>query len=116
MGQYFTSNSLNTATGTASYNALSLTAEKRATHGLTFLGGFRWAKMLDELNGAGTTLGQSDYTTNSPKFDHGPSSVDVSKQFIGSYVWELPTAKSLGFFGRNIIGGWRSSGVLTPGW
>jgi hypothetical protein len=113
MGQYFTSNSLNTATGTASYNALSLTAEKRATHGLTFLGGFRWAKMLDELNGAGTTLGQSDYTTNNPKFDHGPSSVDVSKQFIGSYVWELPTAKSLGFLGRNIIGGWRSSGVLT---
>ena len=113
MGQYFTSNSLNTATGTASYNALSLTVEKRATHGLTFLGGFRWAKMLDELNGAGTTLGQSDYTTNNPKFDHGPSSVDVNKQFIGSYVWELPTAKSLGFVGRNVIGGWRSSGVLT---
>lgn len=113
MAQYFTSNSLNTATGTASYNALSLTVEKRATQGLTFLAGFRWAKMLDELNGAGTTLGQSDYTTASPKFDHGLSSVDVNKQFIGSYVWELPGGKSLGFLGRHVIGGWRSSGVLT---
>jgi len=113
MGQYFTSNSINTATGTASYDALALTAEKRATKGLTFLAGFRWAKMLDELPGAGTSLGQGDYTTPDPKFDHGLSSVDVNRQLIGSYVWELPTAKSLGFFGRNVIGGWQSSGVLT---
>ncbi|HEY7306317.1 MAG TPA: carboxypeptidase-like regulatory domain-containing protein [Bryobacteraceae bacterium] len=113
MGQYFTSNSINTATGTASYNALAVTLEKRAAHGLTFLAGYRWAKMLDELNGGGTSLGQGDYTTPDPKFDRGPSSVDVNHQFIGSYVWELPTPQSLGFFGRNVIGGWRSSGVLT---
>lgn len=113
MGQYFTSNSINTATGTASYNALAITVEKRAPHGLTFLAGYRWAKMLDELNGGGTSLGQGDYTTPDPKFDHALSSVDVNHQFIGSYVWELPTPQSLGFFGRNVIGGWRSSGVLT---
>ena len=113
MGQYFTSNSINTATGTASYNALAITVEKRAAHGLTFLAGYRWAKMLDELNGGGTSLGQGDYTTPDPKFDHALSSVDVNHQFIGSYVWELPTPQSLGFFGRNVIGGWRSSGVLT---
>jgi len=113
MGQYFTSNSINTATSTASFNGLTVTVEKRATQGLTFLAGFRWAKMLDDLNGAGTSLGQSDYTTNNPKFDRGLSSVDVNKQFIGSYVWQLPTARSLGFFGRDVIGGWQSSGVLT---
>ncbi len=113
MGQYFTSNSINTATGTASFNGLILTVEKRATQGLTFLAGFRWAKMLDDLNGAGTSLGQGDYTNTDPKFDRGLSSVDVNKQFIGSYVWQLPSARSLGFFGRNVIGGWQSSGVLT---
>ena len=113
MGQYFTSNSINTATGTASYDALALTAEKRATHGLTFLAGFRWAKMLDELNGGGTSLGQGDYTTPNPKFDHGLASYDVNRQVIGSFVWELPTFQALGFFGRNVIGGWQSSGILT---
>ncbi|MFN7998628.1 MAG: carboxypeptidase regulatory-like domain-containing protein [Bryobacteraceae bacterium] len=113
MGQYYTSNSINTATGTASFNGLTLTMEKRATKGLTFTAGFRWAKMLDEMNGAGTSMGQSDYTSNNPKIDRGLSSVDVDKQFIGSYVWQLPTWKSLGFFGRNVIGGWESSGVLT---
>jgi Carboxypeptidase regulatory-like domain/TonB-dependent Receptor Plug Domain len=113
MGQYFTSNSINTATGTASYNALAITAEKRAIHGLTFLAGFRWAKMLDELNGGGTSLGQGDYTTPNPKFDYGLGSYDVNRQLIGSYVWELPTFKSLGFFGRDVIGGWQSSGILT---
>ena len=113
MGQYYTSNSINTAVSTASFNGLTLTVEKRATQGLTFLAGFRWAKMLDDMNGAGTSLGQSDYTSNNPKFDRGLSSVDVDKQFIASYVWQLPTARSLGFFGREIIGGWQSSGILT---
>ena len=113
MGQYYTSNSINTGTGTASFNGLTLTMEKRATQGLTFLAGFRWAKMLDELNGGGTSLGQNDYTTSDPNFDRGLSSVDVDKQFIGSYVWQLPTARSLGFVGRHVIGGWQSSGVLT---
>jgi hypothetical protein len=113
MGQYFTSNSINTATGTANYNALTLSAEKRATQGLTLLAGFRWAKMLDELNGGGTSLGQADYTTSDPKFDRGLSSVDVNRQFIGSFVWQLPSMKSLGFFGRNVIGGWESTGIVT---
>jgi hypothetical protein len=113
MGQYFTSNSINTGTGTANYNALAITVEKRATRGLTFVAGFRWAKMLDELNGGGTSLGQGDYSTPNPKFDYGLSSVDVNRQFIGSFVWEMPTFKSFGFFGRNVIGGWRSSGILT---
>ncbi len=113
MGQYFTSNSINTATGTASYNALVLTAEKRMTKGLTFLAGFRWAKMLDELPGAGTSMGQGDYTTPDPKFDRGLSSVDVNRQLIASYVWQLPVIQSMGFVGRNVIGGWQSSGILT---
>jgi hypothetical protein len=112
-GQYFTSNSLNAATGTASFNSLSITVEKRATRSLTFLAGFRWAKALDEVYGSGTTLGQSDYTSNNPKFDRGLSSVDIANQFKMSYVWEMPTARSLGFVGRNIIGGWRSSGILN---
>jgi len=68
---------------------------------------------MDELNGAGTSLGQGDYTSPNPKFDYGLSTVDVNKQFIGSFVWELPVFSSLGFVGRNVIGGWRSSGVLT---
>ena len=113
MGQYYTSNSINTAVSTASFNGLTLTVEKRATQGLTFLAGFRWAKMLDDMNGAGTSLGQSDYTSNNPKFDRGLSSVDVDKQLIASYVWQLPTVRSMGFFGREIIGGWQSSGILT---
>ena len=28
-------------------------------------------------------------------------------------MWELPKFTSLGFFGRNVIGGWGSSGILT---
>jgi hypothetical protein len=113
MGQYFTSMSVNKATGIANFHALALTAEKRATRGLTFLAGFRWAKMMDEMNGGGTTLGQSDYTTTDPRFDYALSSVDVNKQLIVSYVWEVPTPKSLPALARYIVGGWRSSGIVT---
>jgi hypothetical protein len=112
MGQYFTHITLANSVGTSSFNGLALTLEKRMSHGLSFLGGFRWAKSLDEIS-------QSDYSENnytnpySIKFDRGLSDFNIRRQLIFSYVWELPTPQRLGFIGRHVLGGWRSNGILT---
>ena len=112
MGQYFTHITLANSIGTSSFNGVALTLEKRMSHGLSFLGGFRWAKSLDEIS-------QSDYSENNYtdpyniKLNRGPSDFNVRKQFIFSYVWELPTPQKLGFVGRYVLGGWRSNGILT---
>ncbi len=42
--------------GTASYNALSISTQKTVGHGLSLLGGFRWAKNLDESSGYAPSL------------------------------------------------------------
>jgi hypothetical protein len=102
---------LSDSIGTASFNALSLTVQKVAGHGLTLLTGFRWAKNLDELskyNGNGST-----YTATDIAVDRGLSDNDIDKQFTLSYVWKLPTPTSIGAFGRYVLGGWQTTGIFT---
>jgi hypothetical protein len=112
MGQYFTNLVTLSPVGTSSFNGLIISVEKRASRGISFLAGFRWAKSLDEISQS--DVGHDDYTDPySVRFDRGPSDFNVSRQFTCSYIWELPTLRSLGFVGRNVLGGWRSSGILS---
>jgi hypothetical protein len=111
MGQYFTNLSILKSLGTASFNSLTLSAQKQMTHGLTFLAGFRWAKSLDELSN--TNYQGDDYPSVYVWQNRGLSDFDIPKRFVASYVYQLPTLKSLGFVGRNVLGGWGTSGILT---
>ena len=96
--------------GTASYNALSVSMQ-RTMGSLSVLGGFRWAKNLDQLsvfNGNGSTYTSTDFA-----IDRGRSDNDVDKQFILSYVWTLPAPNGMGKVAGTILGGWQTSGILT---
>jgi len=109
--QNFTSLTLNKTGGTASFNALALTVERRMAHNLSFLGGFRWSRSIDETSA--TQLAGGDFYTTDPRQSRGPSDFDINKQFIFSYTYELPKATRLGTFGNYVLGGWRTSGILT---
>jgi hypothetical protein len=97
--------------GTNSFNALTITAEKRMSHGLSFLAGFRWAKSLDEAS-------QSDFDedVNSPyniRASRGLSDYDIKRQFTLSYVWQPAVPEAFGPVGRQIFGNWRLNGILS---
>ena len=109
--QNFTSLTLNKTGGTASFNALALTVERRMAHNLSFLGGFRWSRSIDETSA--TQLAGGDFYTTDPRQSRGPSDFDINKQFIFSYTYELPKATRLGSFGNYLLGGWRTSRILT---
>jgi hypothetical protein len=109
--QNFTSLTLNKTTGTASFNALSANLERRMTRNLSFLGGFRWARSLDELTGS-LFQGVDYYTTNIAQ-SRGLSESDVNHQFIFSYTYEGPNPTTLGRVADYAVGGWRTSGILT---
>jgi hypothetical protein len=112
MGQYFTNLPWVKSVGTSSFQGMTISLEKRMSHGISFLAGFRWAKSLDEISQTDTS--HDDYTDPySVRFDRGPSDFSVNRQFTCSYLWQVPTLRSLGFVGRNVLGGWRSSGILT---
>jgi hypothetical protein len=96
---------------TTSYNALAITAEKRMTNNLSFLGGYRWAKCID-FGGSASSFAFDDFTdSRNINLDRGLCDSDIASQFKLATVWRAPTIASLGFFGRNVIGGWTLSGI-----
>jgi hypothetical protein len=104
---------LDESTATSSYNALSVTAEKRMTGGLSFLGGYRWAKCMD-LAGSGASFAFNEFTdAKNPGKDRGVCNSSLAQQFKMAGVWRVPTIHGFGFVGRQVLGGWMTSGVLT---
>jgi hypothetical protein len=96
---------------TSSYNALVISIEKRMTHGLTVLAGYRWSKCLNE--GEEAFFDANAYSSPNPKFDRGPCSYNVPQQVRLSYNWRVPSVKAWGFVGNQVIGGWETSGILN---
>jgi hypothetical protein len=97
---------------TNSYNALNISVEKRMTGNLSFLGGYRWSKCLDENSIAG--FYDNEFTDpNNRMLDYGPCPSDLASQFKMAVVWRVPVVQSLGFVGRNIVGGWTMSGIWS---
>jgi hypothetical protein len=107
-GQYYQSLVAYNNIGTSHYDALVVSIEKRLTHGVSFLGGYRWSKCMNELDN-----GIREYTSPDAKFNYGPCGYNITNQFRFSYNWILPGVPSLGFFGKQILGGWETNGILT---
>jgi hypothetical protein len=97
---------------TSSFQALNISLEKRMTGSLSLLGGYRWAKCLDEETAAG--FYNEEYTDPfNERLDRGPCDSDIASQMKMTVVYRLPTPQSWGFVGRNILGGWMMSGIWT---
>lgn len=112
---------LNSQDINSSYNALQLTVEKRASHGLTILGSYTYSKSIDDLpvGGAVSEIG-SDQPSALPwdnplrhQFDRGPSDFDRTHRFTASYVWELPSFVHTNAFLHHVFGDWTWSGLVT---
>jgi hypothetical protein len=112
MGKYYESLQLFKSINTSNYNALVISAEKRLSRGVTFLGGYRWSKCMD-LASATQDNGINFYVPYNPQTNYGPCDYNITNQLHLSYVYSLPKVSSLGFVGRNVIGGWETSGILT---
>jgi len=111
MSQYYQGLSLGQTRGNASFNALVASVEKRMSQGLSGLAGYRWSKCLNQ--GEFPWLSGNSYSTNNPSYDRGRCSYNVANQFILSYVYMIPSIKSLGWVGEHVLGGWSSSGIVT---
>src|SRR4029077_6702679 len=94
----------------ATYHSLQLSAEKRATHGLTVFANYTWSKSIDDLPpGAGVTGFDSSSARPwddplRPDFDQGPSEFDPTHRFGGSFVWQLPVLAKANKLVRNVAG------------
>jgi hypothetical protein len=112
MSQYFSSLPIVSSIGTASFNALTTSLVRQMGRGLTFIGGYRWSKCLNDKGEYGQ---RNSYTTpngTNRALDWGPCTYDVGSRLSFSYVYEFPSFSSLGP-ARHLLGGWQSAGILT---
>jgi hypothetical protein len=84
--------------------------QKQAAHGLTFLAGYRWSKCMDESEGA--FFDTDAYSTPNPHNDYGPCSFNVTGQFKGFFVWDLPQARTGSTIANHVLSHCQVNGIL----
>ena len=107
--------------GTSSYNSLQLRAEKRFSHGLSFLAAYTWAHALDIASNAdlGAQNGGDFRYFKDPNAEWGNSDFDIRHRLVLSYLYELPLGHGKTLWGsangaaNYIVGGWQVGGITS---
>ncbi len=90
----------------SNYNALQITAERRA-HGLNFLASYSYSHALDESTGSpGSVTNPYDIHAN-----YGNSDLNIPNRFVASGGYELPF-KAKGTLG-GFVKGWQVNAILN---
>ena len=108
----------------SNYNALTVTAKKRFSHGVQFQTSYIFARNLSNVGGYNPTTtfagegGGTISDPNNPSLDYGNVNFTRRHRFLTTFLYELPFGKGRTFLsGRSglvsqLVGGWQVSGVL----
>ena len=96
---------LNKPAENGSYSSLQATLQGRIGHKLSMFASYVWSK---SLNYGGPTVDSYDLSMN-----YGIADTDLRHRFVVSYLYELPTTRHLGAFGREAINGWHINGITS---
>lgn len=105
---------ISTMIGTANYNALQATLEKRLNSGVYALVSYSWSKCMD--NGS-TESGPPTLALLNQNY--APCSYDITNNLTISSVYQLPFGRGRTFLGNShgivngLVGGWELAGVFT---
>jgi hypothetical protein len=106
--------SIGTTIGSANYNALDASLEKRFGGGVYALVSYSWSKCLD--NGSVETAPPALELISR---NYGPCSYDITNNLTISSVYQLPFGKNRMFLNNGnrlvngLVGGWEFAGVLS---
>ena len=87
------------------YNSLQVTLRGRFSKSLQTFVSYVWSK---SLNYGGPTVDNQDIRMN-----YGVDPADLRHRFVVSYLYELPTTRRFGFFGREVLNGWHVNGITA---
>ena len=96
--------------GNSRYNALQVTVQEHATHGVTFLAAYT----LSHSNADGCNLGASCDSQNpyNSRSDYGTSDLNEKNVFYGGIYGASPYNKSPNKLLANVAGGWALNGIV----
>ena len=109
--------------GTASYNSLGVSLQKRATRGLSFKLNYTYSKVLDLNSAILAPAGENEpadvFSPYNLPLNRGPASYSLLHQFNGNFSYQLPFGNGQHFASNShvvvnqLIGGWQWNGIVT---
>ena len=104
--------------GTASYHALNVSLQKRASHGLAFKANYTFAKGIDLNSALLAPAGENEpaavFTPYNLKLNRGLTAYIVQHQFNANFSYQFPFGNDgAGGLRNQLIGGWQWNGIFT---
>jgi hypothetical protein len=97
--------------GTASYNGLQLSVNKKAGTHLIFGANYTWSKNLDSQSSAAEAFNGSMPDPFNVRFNRGISDLNYPSLFSVNWVYNLPSLTHQNGFVRALLGEWEFSGI-----
>jgi hypothetical protein len=102
--------------GSSNYHSLQITANKAASHGLTFGIAYTFSKALDNGSGLESSgfngRGYNQYP-GYQSLNYGPSDYDARQRFSAYYLYKVPVLHTSNLLLREAVSGWEISGVTA---
>ena len=100
--------------GTAKYDALQVSFERRLSHDLQFQTNFTWSKTMDLASSANISFGTNQLGDPfDQRWSYGASSENVPLRWIGNLTYTTPALSRLNPAFRTILGRWEVSAIST---
>jgi hypothetical protein len=100
------------------YDALSVSFDKRFSHGFQSSASYTWSHEIDDGQGAATNaiFGFSDslWTYNGQyAFDKGSGALDQRQRFVYTFMWAPTIVHSNSAFAKYVVNNWQLSSITT---
>lgn len=99
------------------YSGLETQLVAAMSHGVQAQASYTWAKCIDD--GSNGNIGDPYANSLSSLIffargsRHGLCDFNVGQNFVGNWIWELPSLKSSAWGLSHVAGGWQLGGILT---
>jgi hypothetical protein len=104
----------NFSNGTASYNALQLSAEQHLFHGLQWQSNFTWSKTIDTASSGNISFGTNQLPNPFDLgYNRGISSENVPFIWVRNLIYTTPALNDKNQFIKQTLGSWEVSGIVT---
>ena len=104
--------------GNSIYHALQVKIEKRASHGVTFLAAYTFAKSISGPSDIGGQVGGGFYIGSvqdvyNSRADRGTSGFDLKQRYVQTILYDIPFFATSTGLKRAVLGGWQASTIMT---
>src|SRR5277367_4569062 len=104
----------NFSNGTASYNALQLSAQQHLTRGLQWQSNFTWSKTMDTASSGNISFGTNQLPNPFDLgYNRGISAENVPFIWVSNLIYTTPALNDKNQFIKQTLGSWEVSGIVT---